>query len=201
MNEKVKVHISRGNMKVGRVPNFSLTPGASCSETARRTCLVGGCYACKAYVQYPGTREAWDDNTWFALHDIPELEKRLNAYIAKRKPAFFRVHVGGDFITREYAEMWARVAGRHPGTRFLAFTKQWDNVRGVEFPANFSLVLSGWPGTEIPADLAAKYPRANMVLSADEIPADGLHCPGNCESCGMCWQLAEIGRNVYFVKH
>lgn len=110
-------------------------------------------------------------------------------------------YVGGDFASRDYAAMWARVAAANPGTNFLAFTKQWDMVRGIDFPANFSLVLSAWPGTEIPADLTAKYSTAWVDDGTTQIPANAMECPGNCDTCGACWGLARMGIDVKFRKH
>lgn len=195
------VKISKGNMKVGSIPNMSLTPGVSCSREACKTCHVGGCYAMKSYRQYKNVRTAWDGNVEMALFDLETMETQLTAYFQKARPAFFRIHVGGDFITREYAEMWARVATAAPFTRFLAFTKQFDHVRGVAFPENFALVLSAWEGVTIPSDLADRLPIAYCVDSADDIPADGFHCPGSCTNCGACWELSKRGIDVYFVKH
>lgn len=198
----IGAHISGGNMKVGSIPNWSLTPGRTCSKEACRTCFVEGCYACKSYRQYKNVRTAWDENSTLAEKELPKLERFFNLYFSgMNAPRFFRIHVAGDFVSRDYAEMWARVAAGHPGTRFLAFTKQWKNIRGVDFPENFSLVLSGWPGTEIPADLSAKYPSALCVEREEEIPEGGFHCPGACENCGACWELAKRGVDVYFVKH
>lgn len=202
MAKKIGAHVSGGNMKVGSIPNWSLTPGRTCSAEACRTCFKEGCYACKSYRQYKNVRTAWDENSDLAEKNIPALEKFFNAYFsAMTAPRFFRVHVAGDFVSREYAEMWARVAESHPGTRFLAFTKQWENVRGVSFPENFSLVLSGWEGTTIPEDLSAQYAKAICVNTPEEIPAGGFHCPGSCENCGACWELGKRGIDVYFVKH
>ena len=193
-------HISANNSKLGNIPNWSLTPGKTCSACACKTCLKEGCYAMKSYRQYPNVRKNWDENTVLALDFLPELESHLNAYFAKLSaPRFFRVHVAGDFVSKEYAEMWARVAAAAPGTKFLAFTKQWDNVRGVEFPDNFKLILSAWPGTEIPADLRALYNVAWLDDGTVEgIPADAIECPGHCETCGACWGL---DRDTVFHKH
>ena len=193
-------HISKSNSKLGNIPNWSLTPGATCSRCACETCLREGCYAMKSYRQYPNVRKNWDENTALATQNLPALESYLNSYFSKLSaPRFFRVHVAGDFVSKEYAEMWARVAAAASGTKFLAFTKQWDNVRGVKFPANFKLILSSWPGTEIPADLRALY---NVAWLDDgtvsDIPADALECPGNCETCGACWSL---NSDTVFHKH
>lgn len=198
----MKTKISNGNSKVGRIPNLSLTPGRSCSKEACKTCLSGGCYAMKSYRQYKNVRAAWDSNTELALNDLATMERDLTAYFGSMvAPRFFRLHVGGDFISREYAEMWARVAAAAPGTNFLAFTKQWDHVRGIEFPGNFSLVLSAWPGTEIPADLRERYSVAWLDDGSEAIPASAMECPGNCETCGACWGLSRMGIDVRFHKH
>ena len=200
--KRIGAHVSEGNMKVGSIPNWSLTPGRTCSDEACNTCFVQGCYACKAYRQYPQTRKAWDENSDLAESKLDKLEPFFDLYFSSlAAPRFFRVHVAGDFVSIEYAQLWARIAAKHPGTRFLAFTKQWEHVRGIDFPENFSLVLSGWPGTEIPADLAEKYAKAICVDHEEDIPADGFHCPGHCENCGACWELAKRGQDVYFVKH
>ena len=198
----MKTKISNGNSKVGRIPNLSLTPGRSCSPEACKTCLSGGCYAMKSYRQYKNVRAAWDTNTELALNDLATMERDLTAYFGSMvAPRFFRLHAGGDFISREYAEMWARVAAAAPSTNFLAFTKQWDHVRGIEFPGNFSLVLSAWPGTEIPADLRERYSVAWLDDGSEEIPASAMECPGNCETCGACWGLSRMGIDVRFRKH
>lgn len=203
-NATTKTHISNGNIKLGSIPNFSLTPGRTCSKEACRTCLIQGCYACKAYRQYKNTRAAWDDNTEKALNDLDGLENDLNKYFsAMSAPRFFRIHTGGDFVTREYAETWARVAAANPHTNFLAFTKQWDNVRGVEFPENFSLVLSAWTedAHEIPLDLKLKYSIAYCIDDEMTAPENAVECPGNCSTCGACWSLSKMHTNVYFHKH
>lgn len=193
------VHISDGNMKLGPIHNFSLTPGATCSAEACLTCFLGGCYACKSYNQYANVRRAWDDNTAAALHDLAGLEKVLSDYFdSVTAPRFFRVHVGGDFVTYAYAEMWARIAAAHPGTRFLAFTKQWDNVRGIEWPENFSLILSGWTGTTIPDDLRQTHRAADCVEKGQTPPTGAKECGGDCSKCGFCWSP---DRDLYFHKH
>ena len=156
----------------------------------------------KSYRQYKNVRAAWDTNTELALNDLATMERDLTSYFGSMvAPRFFRLHVGGDFISREYTEMWARVAAAAPSTNFLAFTKQWDHVRGIEFPGNFSLVLSAWPGTEIPADLRERYSVAWLDDGNEEIPASAMECPGNCETCGACWGLSRMGIDVRFHKH
>lgn len=198
----MKTRISNGNSKLGTIANISLTPGRTCSAEACKTCMVDGCYALKAYRMYKNTRNAWDANTELAVNDLPTMEAELLQYFSgANAPRFFRIHVGGDFVTREYAEMWARVALASPHTNFLAFTKQWDHIRGVNFPENVSIVLSAWPGTSIPEDLRALYSVAWMNDGSEPMPADALECPGNCSTCGVCWSLSKHHIDVFFNKH
>ena len=198
----MKTRISNGNSKLGTIANISLTPGRTCSAEACKTCMVDGCYALKAYRMYKNTRNAWDANTELAVNDLPTMEAELLQYLSGvNAPRFFRIHVGGDFVTREYAEMWARVALASPHTNFLAFTKQWDHIRGVNFPENVSIVLSAWPGTSIPEDLRALYSVAWMNDGSEPMPADALECPGNCSTCGVCWSLSKHHIDVFFNKH
>ena len=101
----MKTRISDGNSKVGRIPNISLTPGRTCSAEACRTCLAGGCYAMKSYRMYPSVRRSWDANTDLAINDLATMERELTAYFGSMvAPRFFRIHVAGDFVHREYAQ-------------------------------------------------------------------------------------------------
>lgn len=200
--QTMKTKISAGNNKLGTIANISLTPGKTCSPEACKTCLTGGCYAMKSYRMYKTVRAAWDNNTELALTALDVMEGDLMSYFSSvNAPRFFRVHVGGDFVSHAYAEMWARVAAANPRTNFLAFTKQWDMIRGIEFPENFSMVLSSWPGTTIPEDLRELYSVAWLDDGSEDVPADAIECPGNCATCGVCWALAKRGLDVKFAKH
>lgn len=208
----VKISISGGNRKTGAIPAFSLLPGVTCSKEACRHCLQEGCYAVKSAFQHGynvdknTTLSAWARNTAAAKEHLPELEAYLDRYFSSMTaPTFFRIHVSGDFFSVDYAEMWRRVIKRHPGTRFLFFTKQWDVMRAVNFLGieNLSPVLSGWTGCEVPQDLIEAGYRVAWCDDGIEtrIPADAIECPGHCEACGMCWNLYRLQKDTYFHKH
>ena len=196
------IKISNGNMKLGSLPNFSLTPGKSCAPAACQSCYKD-CYARKAYRMYKQTRNAWDTNTELVTQHLDVVEQDLRKYFSRLSaPRFFRIHTSGDFVTKEYAEMWCTIGREFPDTKFLAFTKAFDNVRGLSFSPNFSLVLSGWPGLELPDDLREQYSVAWMQDGTESrVPDNTLECPGNCETCGACWGLNKIHKDVVFHKH
>ena len=51
--DSVKVCISKGNVKIGKVMNFSLAPIITCGNACKH--CMGICYDIKACVQYPNT--------------------------------------------------------------------------------------------------------------------------------------------------
>ena len=51
--------ISRGNSKLGKVPNISLPPVKSCGNCKQ---CAPDCYALKSYKQYKNVRASWDYN-------------------------------------------------------------------------------------------------------------------------------------------
>ena len=210
--EAFRHSISNGNMKTGEIPAFSLLPGVTCTPEACAHCLREGCYAVKSAFQHGYNTEknttlrAWARNTAAAKVYLPLLEQALNRFFdSMSAPRFFRIHVSGDFVSLAYAEMWFRIIETHPGTRFLFFSKQWDILRALpwlDLP-NLEPVLSGWTGCRVPDDLIRAGYRVAWCDDGteDRIPADAIECPGNCESCGMCWNLRKIGRDTKFHKH
>ena len=89
-------------------------------------------------------------------------------------------------------------------TRFLAFTKHSDIVNrwlySNELTDNLTIIFSGW--SNFPINNPHGLPIAYMQDGTEtRLTGDELTCPGNCETCGMCWQLPKIGKNVVFNKH
>ena len=210
--DRAAYHAPRGNGKTGEtIPCWNQVPGRTCSPEACSHCMREGCYAMKNMLRAGYDIEKnkvfrnWTENTVMAMNHLAELESMLEEYFSGiSAPRFFRIHASGDFHSTEYGMMWYRIAERHPDVRFLAFTKQWNVAREVPFDTlpNFSLVLSGWTGIRIPDDLRARYRCAWCDDGLeDRIPSDAIECPGNCETCGMCWKLRELGRDTYFHKH
>lgn len=210
MSDQYSFHQPRDNSKLKGIPAWNLLPGYTCSPAACAHCMQEGCYAiknacCHGYeIEKNNCLRAWVENTVYAMNHLYKLEKELDAFLTKKRPKLFRIHSSGDFFSVEYARMWRRLAKKHPETRFLAFTKQFDIIRHVYFYKldNFELVLSGWTGIQIPDDLR-KFYRCAWCNDGQEtrIPSNAVHCPGNCNKCRACWYLSEMKRDSYFDKH
>lgn len=197
------LNISKGNSKTGAIPSFSLPSGRTCSAQACRTCYQQGCYARKLERLRPNVRQSYEHNLSVMTLHPDDAEACLNAYFdLPNATRLFRIHVSGDFFSAGYFEMWLRVIRSHPGTQFLAFTKQVSVITPYldQLPANLSLVWSAWPGTPVPRHIRKALPVAWMQDDTERrVPASAMTCPGNCETCGRCWTLN--GSDVVFRKH
>ena len=188
--------ISSGNSKLGKIPNVSLTPIKSCPKGIP---CAKDCYACKhAYSVYPSVKRLWDDNLQRAkIYGHTFFHALENEF----KPTkFFRIHVGGDFFSQEYLDGWKQFARKHPQTIFLAFTKA-HALNYSNLPNNLKIVFSMWTNF---GDTKKQRPRAWMRDHKNidkRIPKDVIECPGSCDTCGMCWQLDKLGKDVVFDKH
>jgi hypothetical protein len=194
----LKTTISCGNTKLGAIPNVSLVPGKDCGDVPCKAT----CYALKAWRQYPEVRKSWQGNSRTARTNPTMFFAAVREYLARKAPRFFRWHVAGDFLDQAYADEVASIAREFPTVKFLAFTKRHD----LDFrftPGNLVVVFSFWPGWgDIKAARACGARIAWMQDGTeDRVPSNAMECPGNCESCGLCWNLPSLERDVVFHKH
>jgi hypothetical protein len=129
---------------------------------------------------------------------------QIAAQVAQAKPPLFRWHVAGDILSNDYLRGMCQIAAANPGTHFLAFTKAFDIVNRyadrATIPDNLVIVFSAWP------EMSFLNPHGHRVAwmqdgTETRVPEDAIECPGNCETCGMCYELERLGRDVVFHKH
>lgn len=195
----MKIHISKGNVKLGAIPSISLPPVETCPTGVL---CADKCYANKAWRQYPATRKAWTENLQLYRGNPEDYFRQLQNWLWKHKPEFFRFHVSGDIPDTFYWALLCETTKAVKQTKFLVFTKRfWLDFTSA--PSNLSVVLSMWPGHALPTEHAATLPRAWMQDGTEtRSGADiALPCPGNCQTCGACWGLAQKGLDVVFNLH
>ena len=188
--------ISLGNMKTGAIPAISLPPIKTCRKNA--PCRTS-CYAMKAWRAYPTAKAAWDGNLKFFKKDPAKFEEAIDKILVKLTPKFFRWHVAGDIPSQEYFTIVKKIAKKHNKTKFLIFTKQYE-FNYTRAPKNLVVVFSAWPGLKMPRH------RKSIAFMRDKKSPDNrikntIECPGNCETCGACWSLSKLNKNVVFDKH
>lgn len=202
-NDGTRLRISPGNSKIGDVPNLSLTPGASCGDVP----CIDKCYAMHTYKRWTSVRRAWDYNLQYYKHRPVEFYQELAHFFATTNSRRFRYFVGGDFPDKRFFSMVVRLAKMYPLTSVLAFTKRYEFVpRNGKLPSNFNLILSIWPGLDIP-EFARNYPTA--WLSCDDRfdsyfgkKSSYIKCRSSCGECGyQCWGAASPTLPVIFDLH
>ena len=153
---------------------------------------------------YPAVKNAWDNNLDLATSNPDQYFSDIHDHINKKRkaPKFFRWHVAGDILNDSYLAGMVKIASDNPKTTFLAFTKQYDIINNFQgnIPDNLTIIFSAWPGLEM--NNPNKYPVAWFQDGTEtRLPNNTLECPGNCETCGMCFQINKIGLDVCFNKH
>ena len=202
MQQDQRVCISPGNRKLGAIMNVSTTPVLCCPKGV--PCAGEGCYALKAYRLYPATRKAWAKNARLATTDPINYFSQIDKIIADHRPRHFRWHVAGDILSVGYLHGMCEVAERNPRTHFLAFTKAFNIVNDYEnsrtISGNLAVIFSAWPGMRI------VNPHGHRIAwmqdgTEGRVPEGAVSCLGNCESCGICFRLHKLHRDVVFQKH
>lgn len=203
----MKLHISDGNSKVGRIPNTSFPPGATCRADA--PCFTSGeCYAIKFYRMYKECRKAWDENLAYYKADPAGYWTDLERTFATARQ--FRYFVSGDIPDAEYFKRMVEAARAFPKCDFLAFTKQFETVNAVmdemddkTIPDNLHLLFSQWEGLEVPNPY--RFPTTAVIRYGQTVwPDDWKICGGNCSDCVCkgtgCWTL-KPGETIAFHQH
>lgn len=202
--EDIKMAISKGNRKIGRVMNVSLPPLLSCANCSGCSKL---CYDIKACLQYPDTViDARMRNLTILQKDREEYFRRINDAISRRRlHKFFRWHVAGDIIDADYFARMVEIARRHPDFKFWTYTKnyavvnRWVDENGRDaLPANLSVMFSEWRG--MPMDNPHGFPEFRVVFK-DETPPAGFYCPGNCDVCKEINRGCIAGETTYCNEH
>lgn len=182
--EKLKIHVSKGNSKIGHTHNFSLAPVITCANCAQCKKI---CYDVKACFMYKNVMTARAENTAMVLKDLYGTFAQIASYIEHRKRNFFfRFHVAGEIISTEYFDCMVKLAKMFPNWRFWTYTKvywivnHWIDQNGMP-PKNLVVMFSVWEGVKCynPYNL----PTFSCIPEDKPIPEDVMLCPGNCDQC------------------
>ena len=196
------VSISPGNKKMGAIPSVSLPPCTTCNPCA--PCFKQ-CYARRLAARYKTTRAAYDRNLEI-LNTNPALYWS-SVYNAAAVTKYFRYHVSGDIPNIEYFAHMVQMAHALPGTRFLAFTKQYHIVNtyltnGGKIPANLTVIFSNWGAWK--CDNPHGLPTCEIIFNGETPRENWKICGGNCTACACagigCWELAN-GETIAIYQH
>ena len=200
----IKMCISDGNQKIGKVMNVSLPPILACPNCSHCQKL---CYDIKACNQYPNTVvDARARNYAILKRNRDEYFNRIEDKIRRRRAnKYFRWHVAGDIVDYDYFCRMVEVAKNHPDFIFWTYTKAYGTVNEYvkrngrdAIPSNFSIMYSEWRG--MPMDNPYGFPEFKVVFKDEEEPS-GFYCPGNCDVCKAIHRGCLAGETTYCKEH
>ena len=206
----LRLHISKGNQKIGMVHNFSMAPGITCANCSG--CLAY-CYDVKAVLQYKNVVKARAENTVLMQKYRKQTFKAIDKYIsAQRAHKAFRWHVSGDILDVDYFNRMVKIARKHPDWIFWTYTKnyravnEWiDKHSGLfsfwrkSIPSNLVPMFSVWNG--MPCPNPHNLPTFTCIQEGMEPAPDEWSCPGNCQACLRSGHGCPFGESSYVHEH
>lgn len=200
----VKMCISSGNRKIGRVMNVSLMPVMTCGNCKE---CKHFCYDIKACLQYPNTViDARMRNTVLLLRNRDEYFHRIDVAISRRRVnKFFRWHVAGEIVDIDYFTRMCDIARKHSDFTFWTYTKMYDIVNAFidangrdAIPSNFHIMFSEWKG--LPMNNPHDMPVFMCRFPDDPVP-NAYRCPANCDVCKASGRGCIAGETTYNDLH
>ena len=115
------ITFGEGNSKIGDIFNFSLPSIKTC--VGKSTWCEKHCNMAKFEQFRPNCLQAYRRN--FVLAKQTEKFRETVIGILPRILPAFRIHVSGDFWSKEYIQSWIRICKAFPQTRFWGYTRSW----------------------------------------------------------------------------
>ena len=102
------------------------------------------CFSASQEAQFPGVYEQRKYNTDLLLKKSLEQITQILMDSIPHDADIIRIHVGGDFFSRDYMEAFYDVARFYKNIKFYAYTKSVDWMQELEYmrPDNFSMNAS-----------------------------------------------------------
>lgn len=184
--------ISRGNLKTGTLPSFSLPVMTTCP--GKTPFCDRFCYGLKGRFTMEQIVKRNDARLDATLRD--DFIDTIVKEILKTKAPAFRLHVVGDFYTVEYVEKWIKIAKRLPSVIFFGSTRSWR----CDFLSEVLKHFRDLPNVYIKAsvDLTDTLEPFSCGWRVWSVEGYGTPCPhdfgrvANCAECMLCWTVKEF---------
>lgn len=211
--EDIRLAISYGNVKIGRVMNVSVAPLLTCLSSP----CFSFCYDIKACLQYKNVRDARVRNTVLAIKYPAVYFGRIRQALSRRRSNFyFRWHVGGDILNAAYFAEMVQIAREFPHFTFWTYTKKYYIVnnfvkenggsRAAAIPKNLKIMFSEWDGMPLVNPFSfpiftCKLKDGNKNHAPEWFSENCYKCPGNCDICKAAGRGCLAGENTYALEH
>ena len=207
--ENVKICISKGNRKIGFVPNVSLAPIVTCGKMCKYCKSL--CYDGKACLQYKNVLDARARNTALMLSNMQEYFRQVHEFLAHTKKTVFRFHVGGEIPNAIYFDYVLDIVKDFPHINFWLYTKQYGIVNSIlsqtEKPENLQIMISVWKTINgkgeiviVPYENPHNLPTFTVRFNGEKTP-NAYQCKGNCQYCIDNHRGCIAGESAYANAH
>lgn len=165
-NGQLHVSISKGNIKVGNIPQFNTLPGDSLfrmSNGQTLTNIVGtcggcckdcvkDCYAVRSLMfHHNSVCKAWGGNTVILRYAPDKVRSEIKEYCMKNIVKYFRFHTSGEIENEGQLKLYCDICDDNPDVTFYIYTKRFDIIcdlfvrHAVRIvPENLVINLSEW---------------------------------------------------------
>ena len=211
---ELKPCISYENVKIGRVMNVSMAAVLSCLNCSE---CKGFCYDIKAAIRFPKNVLRNRVKNFVLAKHARDIYKAaiIEACRRRRKNKFFRWHVAGEILDRDYLEMMIEIARMFPDFKFWTYTKVYGIInsyvknhggsRAAAIPENLVIMFSEWDGMKMPNPYDFPFFTVKLEAGNKNHPAEFFNtlyrCPGNCDICKELNRGCIAGENTYNDEH
>ena len=204
--EEAKLHISKGNSKIGKgIWSFSTLPGNSehliyingkilltdipgtCSKYCNGCAKDGACYAWRdAKLHHNVTIRAWGENTLLLRHDPDKLFSMIDEFITTKNKKKIQVNtwrwnVSGEIESLKQLELMNDLAAKHPEVAFGIYTKNYDVLEEfikIQIILQLALAMQQTKVTSIPSKI-----HLSQILKTKIDAYKTATCPEPCKGC------------------
>lgn len=193
-NRKIGSHVTKGMWTGMPVYTLTLEERATCSTK------------CSSWLSCYGNHMQWPTR-WKAGPELIRIIPGQLQTLARKHPGGFvvRLHVLGDFPSREYAQLWGRMMLCVPELRVYGYTRWEKNdpigkVVGLLNKLHPNRCMLRWSerggdmGTTTIKDTSARGRIAEGIVCPAQTEGDEV----SCGSCGLCWNSSEP---IVFINH
>ena len=167
---QLSVSISKGNQKMGNIPQFNTLPGnvplrkkdgtllcnihGTCSKYCKH--CSEDCYAIRSAIYHSNSCiPSWVRNTIILRNNPEKIREAIKDYCNKNVVRYFRFHSSGELESYMQLLMYVAICKDNPDVTFYLYTKAFDILQtwfndleegGGSIPENFVINLSEWHG-------------------------------------------------------
>jgi Gene product 88 len=122
----------------------TLTNGTNMNVCPQAGACASFCYARSGTYNFSNVKRRHIQNLEYILEDPDGWFEQMLGEVQKPKMIgkHIRIHDAGDFFSKDYLQLWIKIAELTPDVTFYCYTKEVTLFKQTEFPSNFKYLFS-----------------------------------------------------------